>query len=238
MRTYAQIGWPFTPMVKRIVIINSVIWLAELIALWANSGFLVTHLAITPERVYPGLELWQPFTYMWLHSPTEYMHIIFNMLFLWMFGGTLEQAWGAKGFLRFYMYCGVGAGFVVLAVGSIFSPEVSVLGASGAIYGLVVAWAIAFPNKVIYFFGVFPMKGKHFVLIPIGFAVLEFLTRSAGVSHSAHLGGMIIGALLVTGYWRPDKARRQIRYWMLRRKLKVLEGGQRRKDPPGGGYWH
>ena len=150
---------------------------------------------------------------------------------------SVEQAWGSKGFLRFYLYCGVGAGVIVFLSGKLFSPDIPVLGASGAIFGLVVAWAIAFPNRVIYFFGVFPMKGKHFVLIPIGFAVLDFLTRAHGVSHAAHLGGMAIGALLVTGYWRPDKARRQIRYWMLRRRLKVLEGEGRQK-PPDGGYWH
>ena len=236
MTTYTNVGWPFTPMVKRIVIINIGVWLGEIAARWAGSDFFILHLALTPDQVYPGLELWQPFTYMWLHSPVDYLHIVFNLLFLWMFGGTLELSWGAKHFLRYYLYCGVGAGFVVFAFGKLFSPGIPVLGASGAIYGLVIAWAIQFPNRIVYLFGVFPIKGKHFVLIPLGVAVLDFLTRAQGVSHAAHLGGIVIGALLVTGYWRPDRLRRQIKYWLLRRRLKVMEGGQRRK-PPDGGYW-
>jgi membrane associated rhomboid family serine protease len=226
-----------TPMVKRMIIINAAVWLGEIVLRWAGTDAHLVHLAITPNRVFPGLELWQPLTYMWLHSPVDYLHIVFNLLFLWMFGGTLELSWGSKAFLRFYLYCGVGAGLVVFVSGKLFAPDIPVLGASGAIYGLVVAWAIAFPNRLIYFFGIFPMKGKHFVLIPIGFAVLDFLTRAQGVSHAAHLGGMAIGALLVTGYWQPDKAKRQLRYWWLRRRLKVLEG-DRQKRPPDGGYWH
>jgi len=225
-------------MVKRFIIINAGVWLAVVIAVnWMGSVALVEHLALTPFRVANNFEVWQLFTYMWLHSPTDFMHILLNLLFLWMFGGTLEATWGSKAFLRFYMYCGVGAGMIVFISGLLFSPLTPVLGASGAIYGIVVAWAIAFPNRVIYLFGVFPMKGKHFVLIPIGFAVLDFLTRAQGVSHAAHLGGMAIGALLVTGYWRPDKAKRRLKYWWLRRKLHTIEG-DKRDGPPGGGYWH
>lgn len=233
-----------TPMVKKLLIINASVWVAQLISVhWFKTLVPIDLLAITPDRVYPGWFLWQPFTYMWLHSVDDLMHILLNMLFLWMFGATLELSWGSKPFLRFYLYCGVGAGLTVFLSGKLFAPDIPVLGASGAIYGLVVAWAIAYPNQVIYFFGLFPMKGKHFVLIPIGFALFDFITRSRGVSHAAHLGGMAVGALLVTGYWRPDRLRKKLRYWWLRRKLKVLEGsgsGQSsgKNSPPGGGYWH
>jgi membrane associated rhomboid family serine protease len=228
-----------TPMVKRILIVNAIVWLVEVISVnWLETATPIQLLALTPAAVYPGLYIWQPVTYMWLHSPGDLMHILLNSLFLWMFGGTLEQSWGGKGFLQFYLWCGIGAGIIVFITGLIFAPMTPVLGASGAIYGLVVAWAIAYPNRVIYFFGIFPMKGKHFVLIPIGFAVLDFLTRAEGVSHAAHLGGMAIGALLVTGYWRPSRARKKLRYWWLRRKLRVVEEEERRNQPPGGGYWH
>lgn len=227
-----------TPMVKMLLIINAAVWVAELLVVhWINSPLPIELLALTPERVYPGWFLWQPFTYMWLHSASDLSHILLNMLFLWMFGSTLEQSWGGKAFLKFYLYCGIGAGLVVFISGKIFAPSIPVLGASGAIYGLVAAWALVYPNRVIYFFGIFPMKGKHFVLIPIGFAVFDFLTRAQGVSHAAHLGGMAVGALLVTGYWRPDRIRKKFRYWYLRRKLKVLEGNNR-NVPPDGGYWH
>jgi membrane associated rhomboid family serine protease len=227
-----------TPMVKRLLIICGAVWLLEVIVtLWLNMDAFIVHFALTPARVFPGLEIWQLSTWMWLHSPTDLFHILFNCLFLWMFGGTLELTWGSKAFLRFYLICGIGAGIVVLVFGLIFDPTTKVLGASGAIYGLVAAWAISFPNRIIYFFGIFPMKGKHFALIPIGFAVLDFLTRAQGVSHAAHLGGLAIGALLVTGYWRPSKAIRRLRYIWLRRKLRVLEGDGARK-PPEGRYWH
>ncbi|MDD5307486.1 MAG: rhomboid family intramembrane serine protease [Deltaproteobacteria bacterium] len=227
-------GWPLTPAVKAILIANAAVWLVEIVTVrWFGVATLVEHLAVTPALVWPGLELWQPFTYMWLHSPSDFSHILFNMLFLWMFGGTLEQSWGTRAFVRFYVICGAGAGLVVFLTGLAFAPGTPVLGASGAIYGLVVAWAVAFPNRIIYFFGIFPMKGKHFVLIPIGYAVVDFLMAASGVSHAAHLGGMAVGALLVTGFWRPRKLASRLRYWWLRRKLKVLEGA-RRDEPPGG----
>jgi membrane associated rhomboid family serine protease len=231
-----------TPMLKRIMIANGIVWLVELVTRTDTGlGDFVEHMALTPAAVYPGLELWQPFTYMWLHSQFDYWHIVLNMLFLWMFGGTLEIAWGSKAFLRFYLLCGVGAGLVVFALGVFFSPTTPVLGASGAIYGLIIAWAIVYPNRIIYFFGLFPIKGKHFVLFPIGIAVLEFLTRSQGVSHASHLGGMAIGALLVTGFWRPAKAVRWIRYLWARRKIRLVYDSKKNrpsKGPPDGGYWH
>lgn len=228
-----------TPVVKRILLVNGAVWLVVVILdVWLGFAGIVEHLGLVPERVYPGLEVWQPVTYMWLHSTRDPLHIVFNSLFLWMFGGSLEQAWGSRAFLKFYLVCGIGAGLVVLFTGLIFAPSIPVVGASGAIYGLVVAWAIAFPNRLIYIFGVFPMKGKYFALIPIGYALLDFLTRARGVSHAAHLGGMAVGVLLVTGFWRPNKAIRRLRYWRLRRKLKVIEGQRRNDSPPGGSYWN
>lgn len=238
VKTYA--GWPMTPMLKRILIITAAVWAAEIFTVnWLNSALLIELFALIPASVVGQFSIWQPATYMWLHSPSDFIHVLFNCLFLWMFGGSLELAWGSKAFLRFYLICGIGAGIIVLLSGLLFAPETPVLGASGAIYGLVVAWAIAYPNRLIYFFGIFPMRGKHFVLIPIGFALVDFLTKAQGVSHAAHLGGMAIGALLVTGWWRPQKAKQQLRYWWLRRKLKVLEGERSsRPGPPDGGYWH
>ncbi|MDJ0762383.1 MAG: rhomboid family intramembrane serine protease [Myxococcota bacterium] len=236
VRTYA--GWPMTPMVKRIMIILAVVWILELIIARTVGDDVIWHFSLTPIMVYPGLEVWQLVTWMWLHG-FDLSHILFNCLFLWMFGGSLEIAWGSRSFLRFYLTCGIGSGLVVLVSGWIFAPNIPVLGASGAIYGLVVAWAISYPNRIIYFFGIFPMKGKHFVLIPIGYALVDFLMATKGVSHAAHLGGMAIGALLVTGFWRPEKAYRRVRYWWLRKKLRVIEGASKPKSPPpDGGYWH
>ncbi|MFO8070235.1 MAG: rhomboid family intramembrane serine protease [Polyangia bacterium] len=236
--------WPFTPAVKRIVIACVAIWIVQVITRhWLHSNFFVEHLALSPQGVISG-EVWQLLTWMWLHSDQELFHILMNCLFLWMFGGTLESAWGSRAFLRFYLICGLGSGVVVLLFGLLFGAELPTLGSSGAIFGLVAAWAISFPNRLVYLFGVIPIKGKHFALIPIVFALADFLLRGGGVSHSAHLGGMAIGALLVTGYWRPSKLAGRLRYWWLRRKLRVYEGRRGRDDddrrggPPDGGYWH
>jgi membrane associated rhomboid family serine protease len=237
------------------LILNAAVWMVMVVfEHWLEMPDVFRFFALTPCEVIPWMapknadylapgrdigfpRIWQLFTYMWIHSPSDVYHILFNSLFFWMIGGNLEQAWGARAFLRFYLICGVGAGVCVLVFGLIFAPDVLVVGASGAVYGLVVAWGIYNPNRLIYFFGIFPMKVKHFVLIPIGFALADFLTRAKGVSHAAHLGGMAVGALLVTGFWRPDKISRYAHYWWLRRKLKVIEGN-RSKDPPDGGYWH
>jgi membrane associated rhomboid family serine protease len=239
-RRTAVSPWPFTRAVKIILIVNAAVWLATVVLVqWIGVTAPVVHLALTPSRVYPGLELWQPFTYMWIHAPDEVSHILFNSLFLWMFGGTLEQSWGTRGFVKFYLLCGLGAGLVVLAAGALFYPDVPTVGASGAIYGLVVAWVITDPNRTVWLFGLFPVKGKWFALFPIGYAVLDFIIRGSGTSHAAHLGGMAVGALLVTGLWRPSRLANRIRLWRMRRRLKVLEGdAARRKPPPPGGYWH
>jgi membrane associated rhomboid family serine protease len=232
-------AWPFTKAIKVILIVNGSVWLTMVLLVnWFEFIWLFERMAITPDEVIGDLALWQPLTYMWVHSPVDLWHILLNSLFLWMFGGVLELNWGTPGFIRFYLICGVGAGLVVLLTGMIFDPETKVVGASGAIYGLVVAWAITFPNRRIYFFGLIPIRGLYFALIPIVFALADFLMRGSGVSHAAHLGGMAIGALLVTGYWRPRKLANRIRYWYLRRKIRVVEDATKRKPPPDGGYWH
>lgn len=232
-------AWPMTKAIKVILIVNGSVWLTMVLLVnWFDLTWPFEQLAITPGRVVGDLALWQPLTYMWVHSPVDLWHIVLNSLFLWMFGGVLELNWGTPGFVRFYLICGIGAGLVVLLSGLLFDPETKVVGASGAIYGLVVAWALTFPDRRIYLFGLIPIRGLYFALIPIVFALADFLMRGQGVSHAAHLGGMAIGALLVTGYWRPRKLANRIRYWWLRRKIRVVEDAGRRKPPPDGGYWH
>lgn len=231
--------WPLTPMVKRILVVNAAVWLVEVVTvLWVGTAAVVEHLALTPARVFPGLELWQPFTYMWLHEPDGLLHIVLNSLFLWMFGGDLETRWGSRAFLRFYLTCGVGAGLVVFLVGIATDPEVATFGASGAIDGLVVAWAITNWRRPFLFFGLVPMTGKHFAILMVAFVGVDILLRTPGTSHVAHLAGMAVGALLVTGYWRPGKINRALRHAWLRRRLEVLEGGRPKAPPQDGGYLH
>lgn len=230
-------AWPMTRAVKTIMFVNVGLWLLTVIAGRLENWAIYEEMALTPVKVFPGLHVWQVFTYMWFHALGEFSHILFNMLFLWMFGGILEQTWGTRGFLKFYLLCGVGAGVMVFFIGFLFYPAVPTVGASGAIYGLVAAWAIAFPDRLIYIFGLFPIKSRYFALFPIGYAVLDFLVGGTGISHAAHLGGLAIGALLVTGFWRPTRMKNKMRYLYFKRKLKVIDGAKKKK-PPSGGYWN
>ena len=228
-----------TPVVKYLLIINTGLWLLTVIAAKFHSFVIYEEMALTPLKVYPGLHIWEVFTYMWFHSLGEFYHILFNMIFLWMFGGSLEQAWGSKAFLKFYLICGTGAGVVVFLAGYLFYPADHTVGASGAIYGLVAAWAIVFADRIVYLMGIIPMRGKYFALIPIVLALGDFLVGESGVSHAAHLGGLAIGALLVTGLWRPTRIRNKIRYMQMKHKLKVIKGERpKNSPPPGGRYWN
>ena len=138
---------------------------------------------------------YQFFTYMFLHG--SFMHIFFNMFALWMFGYVLENFWGSRRFLFYYLVCGVGAGLCNLLV-----PGWGItVGASGAVYGILLAFGMTFPNERIYLYFLMPIKAKWFV---IGYAALELmegLFRADGVAHFAHLGGMLFGLLLIL-YWR------------------------------------
>ncbi len=190
---------------------------------WLSVTSMVDHLAITPSRVIPGLEIWQPFTYMWLHDPRSPGHIILNMLGLWMFGTLLEQRWGSVGFLRFYAITGTAAGLVVLAAGFVFDAADTVtLGASGAVYAVVVAFGLLYPDLKVYLLGILPMKAKWLVWLIIGGTLLSYLARTPGISIAAHAGGMAAGALLLTGLWNPLNAFRSLRRFWLRRRLRVV----------------
>ena len=177
---------------------------------------------------------WSLFTYMFMHG--GFQHIFFNMFALWMFGRTLEQVWGPKRFLSYYMVCGIGAGLVQELVQYIqYVTELSqydsvntgiavipmaeylnlmtTVGASGAIYGILLAFGMLFPNSQMFVFPIpFPVKAKYFVM---GYAALEiFLGLGAstdGVAHFAHLGGMIFGFILIM-YWRKKNNNGQFYY--------------------------
>ena len=230
-----SLGWRLTPAVKKIIIACVVIWATEVITVnWLGWTGMILHLSVVPERTLLGFEIWQPFTYMWLHGPRDFTHILFNMLFLWMFGGSLEASWGGRAFWKFYIICGTGAGIAVALIGILVEPAMPTLGSSGAIYGLVAAFAIRFPEVRVYFFGLFPIKGKHFALIPIVYALADFATRASGTSHVAHLAGLVIGAVLVMGWWRPSRVALDIANWMRKRRLKKF----RSIDGDGPPYIH
>ena len=201
------------PVVKHLLIINALLFLATFTLNRFNidlSDYLGLHFFLASDFM-----PYQLFTYMFMHANFE--HIFFNMFALWMFGNTLENIWGSKRFLLFYIVCGLGAALcqeVVqfidfeirtdwrgLAVLNDGMREVlntwNTVGASGAVYGLLLAFGMLFPNSRIYLYFLFPIKAKWFV---IGYAVIELLSgffSSGNVAHFAHLGGMLFGLILI-----------------------------------------
>jgi membrane associated rhomboid family serine protease len=217
--------------VKWLLLTNLAVFVAYFLSARTAAEALFYPLGLVPSRVVGSLWIWQPFTYLFLHSPFDFWHILFNMLALWMFGGPLEQTWGTRKFLKYYFVTGVGAGlFVVLAhivVGDLAEAP-RVIGASGAIFGLILAFGVVFAETTVLFSFLFPIKAKYMAMIFGGIAFLSSI-RPMGdkVSNVAHLGGMLCGFL----YLKPDLRwtspaegwRRQYREWRFQRAKKKFQ---------------
>ena len=176
-------GYGLTPVVKNLMIIMGIVFIIQMfITRWIDF-----YLGLIPLMVWKRYFLWQLFTYIFLHG--GFSHIFFNLLALWMFGGELESYWGSKKFLFYFFLCGIGAGiFTVL-----FSSY-PVIGASGAIYGILLAYGWLFPNRPILIYFLFPIPAKYMVII---FGLIELFSSSSGtgggIAHLTHLGGLVFG---------------------------------------------
>jgi len=181
-------GMQWTEIVRFLILSNVTIFAVQ--EIFKLQGVLSFNFGLIPAAFFAG-KFWMIVTYMFLHA--NFWHIFFNMLALWMFGSILEQEWGSKEFLKYYMLTGLGGG-LSYALFNMHST-VPTVGASGAIYGLLAAYAVLFPENIIYVYFVIPLKAKWFALI---FGAIEFFSsfsRESGVAHLAHLGGMAIGYL-------------------------------------------
>lgn len=182
------------PGVKALLIANGAVYILQM---FVGSRFTALF-GLTPTLFWGTGMLWQPFTYLFLHA--GFSHLLFNMLMLWIFGSALEQVWGKKEFLRYYFLTGIGAGLsnCILTPGM----EIPIIGASGAVYGMLAAYGLLFPNTRIYIYLLFPIKAKYLVLI---FGLLEFISsvrpNTDAIAHIVHLGGMVIGII----YLRKDR---------------------------------
>lgn len=179
--------------VKQLLIANAVVFfLTQLGGMntWAE------WFGLNPHNVIFGLRIWQPFSYMFLHA--SFWHIAINMLMLWMFGSELESVWGRKEFIRYYLITGVGAGVFSLVpyfIGVLFGYRghiPSIIGASGAVYGILLAYAMTYPNRTVLVYFVLPVKVKYLMLF-MGFMTFASIGNSDGISHITHLGGLIVG---------------------------------------------
>jgi membrane associated rhomboid family serine protease len=204
---------PLTPVVKKIMIVTAAVWIVVQIMLDRFAGTrLSTHFILHPAQVIESFKVWQLGTYLFFHALSPF-HIFFNGLMLWFFGAELERHWGARFFTTYYFVCGIGAALVYcfgMTVYTVVSGDqgpllVPVMGASGALFGLLVAFGIIFSERVIYFMGLFPMKAKYFALIAAGIDLSSLLTTGfAGteVAYLAHLGGALVGFLFLWGHTR------------------------------------
>lgn len=180
----------FPAGVKWLLISNVLLFLV-----WSFSGPLRPHfnlLALVPYTVLHSFTVWQLGTYLFMHA--NIWHLLFNMLSLWMFGTMLERDWGTQRFLKYYFICGIGAGLCdVLVNAAIGNWATRTVGASGAIYGLLLAFGVMYPNQTVLMNFLFPVKAKYMVMIYGAIALYSALGENSGVSNIAHLGGMLFG---------------------------------------------
>jgi membrane associated rhomboid family serine protease len=179
--------------VKWLILANIAVYLVYFFGSWISGEPIFDSLLLVPSMVIRGA-IWQLVTYLFLHSLSSFWHILFNMLTLWMFGTPIEQTWGTKRFLQYYFLCGIGAGICVVLVNlAIGNGNQRTLGASGAIYGLLLAYGMLFPDQTVMFSFLFPIKAKYMVMIFGAIAFLSSFQTGSTVSNLAHLGGMIFG---------------------------------------------
>jgi membrane associated rhomboid family serine protease len=182
------------------------------------------------------LFVWQIFTYMFLHGGI--WHLLFNMLTLWFFGTVLERDWGTRRFLKYYFYCGIAAGICVLIANWLTRNDTPTIGASGAIFGVLVAFGVLYPNQTVLMNFLFPIKAKYMVMI---YAAIELLLTirpgQSGISTIAHLGGMAFGYVYLKGRFPRLKLpdwRGAYRQWKLQRAKKKFQVYMKKH---GGGPW-
>ena len=231
--TYAIGPGAPTPAVKLLLITNIALFFLNAIV----GDVMTIRLGLSPQSVFEDGALWQPVTYMFLHSTRGLGHILFNMLALWMFGTELERTWGTRFFTKYYFVTGIGAAATSLVL-SLFIDDIyhsTTVGASGAIYGLLIAYAMYFPHRTIYYI-IFPIPARVFVTIMGLIAFWSSINGDGGgVAHTAHLGGLVVGYLYLKSLRsRPmnDLKSRYLRWKMARARSRfdVYSGGRSSDD--------
>jgi membrane associated rhomboid family serine protease len=234
-----------TPGVRLLVLICSGVFLFQTVVelvfgLDFRYHYITQWFGLIPEAVIHGLRFWQPFTYIFLHGGL--FHLLINMLMLWMFGRELEQVWGKKRFLNYFFICGVGAGLIEVVIKAVPmllgrpGALVPTIGASGAIFGILIANAVLFPDRRIWLIPLpvtIPMRPYVAVMAAIEF----FSTLSSGgdgVSHLCHLGGMLVGYIYLRRGSFLYNVRNSVTDWKVQRNKKKFEVYMNNKkgEPP------
>ena len=177
----------FTKAIRILISINVLLFLFRYISIERYD--LAQIFGLSSNDVWPMI--WQPVTYMFIHG--DFFHLFMNMFVLWMFGSEMESIWGSRGFLKYYFITGIGSGLIWLLL-NISNPFSVLIGASGAIYGVLLAYGLMFPNRKVLIYFLFPIKVKYFVLL---LGVIAFISSigdaGSNISHLTHLSGMLIG---------------------------------------------
>ena len=231
-----------TPGVQWLLIANVAVYIFEVL-LQTFSGpsayvWFIGHFGLVPSAVIPGLRIWQPFTYLFLHE--NFWHILTNMFVLFMFGRELELAWGRNRFLQYYFLTGVGAGLINVIVKMVLfwgqpASDIATIGASGAIFGVLLACAILFPDRQVILFPIpIKMSMRTFVIV---MTALEFLgTFGLGgdnISHICHLGGMLVGYVYLRRGSFLYSVRNSVSDWKIQRNKKRFQVYMNKhKEPP------
>jgi membrane associated rhomboid family serine protease len=189
----------FPPVIKNLLIINGVVFLLQLVMQGLTfqgipGGYILDHwFALNP--IGHNFQVWQLITYQFMHG--SFTHILFNMFALWMFGIEIENMWGSKKFLYYYLLCGVVAGlFQIILTPLLTGLAAPTIGASGAIYGVLIAFGVIFPNRYIFLYFFIPIKAKYLITFMI---LLEFfyISPDSNIAHLAHLGGALAGLIYI-----------------------------------------
>ena len=200
--------------VKLLLILNTIIFFMVEIS-GMQFELFYSNFGLVPAKVWSSYMIWQPITYLFLHG--GFIHLLFNMFVLWMFGKDLEYNWGTFPFLKYYFACGIGAGIATSILG--WSSFIPVIGASGAVYGLLLAYGLTYPNRLVYLYGIFPIKVKFMV---IGMGVIAFFasmtSTNSTVSHITHIAGMAVGFI----YLQSRINLKHIKLWLINKKIHNL----------------
>ena len=181
----------FTDAIKLLVSVNFGIFVLQTLS--GSESLFFPLFGLVPKFVWSQLMVWQPITYLFFHGGI--WHVLINMFVLWMFGSELERLWGKNRFLKYYFITGVAAGLVTMLFS--LNSITPIVGASGAVYGILLAYGLTYPNRTVYLYGIIPIKSLWFV---IGIGIIAFMSSfdsGAQISHLTHLSGMIIGYLLL-----------------------------------------
>ena len=199
-RSYARpyIGLPGLPRgIKWLLVVNVGVFLLQWITGGSDFGrIFFYYFALVPAEVVRHFAIWQLVAYMFLHGGIS--HILWNMLTLWMFGSTLEQTWGTRRFLQLYFFSGIGAGICIVLLNYLFgAATIPTIGSSGAIFGIMLVCAVLWPDQIVLFSFLFPIKLKYMVMIIGAIAFIGAWNVNSGVSNIGHLGGMAFGYLFM-----------------------------------------